>query len=211
MHKPPMIVKMQKVVIFGILFFFVISSVFVLVNWDQISSSSTTDLSSSNEDPVIIEIRQWEGEVAKDPNNPFNHRNLGLAYLKANKLDSAFLEYDKASQLDPKDDISERFLGEINYLKGKPAEALKHFDKAIAINPYLPEVHFRLGEVLASLKKYNNSASSFKKAAEINPALYSQGKALLEKYLETEKKERNDKAVTSLEEALNSYQKTKTK
>ena len=205
-QKKPFLVRMQKIVIFGILFFFIISSVAILVNWEQLSPSPVKTEASSQIDTVNEEIKRWESEVAKDKNNSFALRNLGYAYLQANKLDTALSQYKKAAQLDPKDDISDRYLCQICVLKGYKETALKHIDKALELKPYTPELIFNRATILAAMSRYDESVKSFKEAKDINPQLYSQGKFILERYLELAKKQNNKTAISSLEGALKEYE-----
>lgn len=205
-RKKPLLIRMQKAVIFSILFFFILSSVAILVNWEKLSPRPVKTEASSQIDVLNQEIKRWESEVAKDKNNSFALRNLGYAYLQANKLDMALSQYNKAAQLDPKDDISQRYLGEIAFLKGDKETALKHIDKALELKPYTPELIFNRATILAAMGKYNESVKSFKEAKDIDPQLYPQGKFILERYLDAAKKQNDKTAISSIENALKEYE-----
>lgn len=206
MRKKPLLVKMQKFVIFGILFFFIISSVAILVNWEKLSPGTKQTEASMQVNPADEEIKKWEVELSKDKNNPFVMRNLGYAYLQANHIDKALTQYEKAAQLDPKDDISQRSLSEIAFLKGDKITALKHIDKALELKPYTPDLLFNRATVLLAMNRYEESVKDFKAAKDINPQLYPQGKFILERYLDLAKKQNNQNAVVSVEKVLKEYE-----
>lgn len=205
MPKRPLLVKMQKPIIFGILFFFLISSVAVLVNWEKVAPPSKNIEASSNLNPLEDNIKKWEEEVSKDKNSPFALRNLGYAYLQSNKIDQALIQYKKAAELDPKDDIAQRYLSEIALLKGNTKDALKYIDNALTLKPYTPELLFNRGAILAAMDRYEESVKNLKMAGAVSPQWFQQGKLLLERYLSIAKKQNNPKTTAAIEQALKVY------
>jgi Tfp pilus assembly protein PilF len=94
------------------------------------------------------------------------HYKLGIAYLNESppQTQQAFVEFQKAIEVDPKDRDSLYALGHIYFTRDKFAEARDAFIKVIQIDPNFPEAHNYLGTVYERLNERDKAIEEYKKA-----------------------------------------------
>lgn len=93
---------------------------------------------------------------------------LGASYMREGELQKAFVELQKAKELDPENKEVLNLLGLLYFQFEDNENAIKHFKKAISIDKRFSEARNNLGTVYASQKRWNEAISEFKKATE-NP------------------------------------------
>jgi tetratricopeptide (TPR) repeat protein len=98
------------------------------------------------------EIAIWQDTVAKLPNNPRAHNNLGFELAKMpGRIADALAEYERALQLDLYDaDAHYNLANELARLPGRTAEAIAHYTQTLSIKPGYMEAHNNLGLLLAN-------------------------------------------------------------
>ena len=79
------------------------------------------------------------------PEKPFLFTNLGLAYLKLNKIDLAEQAFTEAVSNDGKDAVAHNHLGILQRQKGQFENALKRYQRAIDIDQDYAAAHLNLG------------------------------------------------------------------
>lgn len=119
------------------------------------------------------------------------HYKIGVSYLNEGKIQQAFVEFQKAIELDPRNKDAQHGLGLIYDSQGKFQMAIDSYKKAILIDPNFSEAHNNLGVVYGKLKRWDEAIEEYKEAIK-NPlyqtpqwaynnrgfALYSKGDIL---------------------------------
>jgi len=93
------------------------------------------------------------------------HYKIGVAYLNDNKAQLAFVEFQKAYELNPKDKEVLNAIG-IIYLSyfDETAKAVDFFEKAVEIDPNFSEAYNNLGYAHEKLGHFDTAISFYKKA-----------------------------------------------
>ncbi len=98
------------------------------------------------------------------------HYQLGLSYFNENKIQLAYVEFQKALEFNPDDKEVLHALG-IVYLEFNDHQKAKDsFLKALTIDPNFPEAHYNLGATYGRMGKWSDAVNSFNIA--INNPLY---------------------------------------
>ena len=93
------------------------------------------------------------------------HYKLGVSYLNENNVNPAFIEFQKAYELNPEDKEVLNAIGIIYLLKFEDyPKAIDFFQKAVNIDPDFAEAHNNLGFAYEKSKKFNEAIESYKKA-----------------------------------------------
>jgi len=104
------------------------------------------------------------------------HYKIGVSYFNENKIQSAFVEFQKALELNPKDKEVMNALGLV-YLKFEDLQkAQQSFIKAVTIDPDFSEAHNNLGVTYTKMGKWSEAVDSFKRALK-NPIYQTPGNA----------------------------------
>ena len=96
---------------------------------------------------------------------------LGVDYLKKNKLDDAKKIFTQLSKLEPTNAEINHFLGITFQLLKKWNEAIIYYEKAIKNKPDFAEAHKNLGNIFYTLGKINKAEQCYKKSINLNPQL----------------------------------------
>lgn len=96
---------------------------------------------------------------------------IGVTYLNDGKVQQAFVEFQKAIELNPRNKDAHWGLGYIYDFHGKYQMALESYKTALAIDPNFSEAHNNLGVVYGRLKRWDDAIIEYKQAIK-NP-LYS--------------------------------------
>ncbi|HVO85443.1 MAG TPA: tetratricopeptide repeat protein [Syntrophobacteria bacterium] len=116
----------------------------------------------------------------EDPDNPYIHYNLGIAYLGKDLLDKAEQQFKEAIRL--KSDYSEayNYLGRMYLYRGQTDAAIQCFQKALNNVLYNnPEkAYYNLGEAYMMKKDYAKAADQLERAVKVVPD-YAPAYALL--------------------------------
>jgi type IV pilus assembly protein PilF len=93
------------------------------------------------------------------------HYQLGISYLNDNNIQPAFVELQKALELNPHDRDTQQALGIIylTTLEDYP-KAIKHFQQALQIDPDFSEAANNLGNAYASIGKFDEAIDAYKMA-----------------------------------------------
>jgi len=93
------------------------------------------------------------------------HYKLGVSYLNENNIQPAFIEFQKAYELNPEDKEVLNAIGIIYLLKFEDyPKAIEFFQKAVSVDPDFSEAHNNLGFAYEKSRKYNEAIASYKKA-----------------------------------------------
>jgi Flp pilus assembly protein TadD len=127
-------------------------------------------------------VRSYKEYLAKKPDDPDAHFDLGNAYASLKQSADAKIEYEKAISLDPKLDVAYVNLG-ITLMETDPAAAVEPFQKAADLLPKEARPQFllgwayeRSGKLSLAIEHYRAAEKLDEKHSDIHFAL---GRALL--------------------------------
>jgi tetratricopeptide (TPR) repeat protein len=130
------------------------------------------------------EISIWADTVAKRPQNPRAHYNLGSALLQAGRLQDAIRHNEQALQINPNLAEAHCNLGSALLQAGRLQDAIRHNEQALQINPNLAEAHCNLGNALLQGGRVQDAIGHYEQAVRIKPDYaephYNLGNALLQ-------------------------------
>ena len=105
------------------------------------------------------------------------HYQMGLSLLNDNNIQPAFVEFQKALELNPNDKEVLNIIGVIYLLNLEDyPKAIEYFQRALRIDPQYAEVSNNLGVGYEKIGKYEEAIDSYRKAAS-NPLYRSAEKA----------------------------------
>jgi tetratricopeptide (TPR) repeat protein len=91
-------------------------------------------------------------------------KEVGQSYLIENNLQNAYVEFQKAIELNPLDKELYYYLGFIQAKWRYYEKAIEYFEKAIRIDKHYAEAYNHLGIAYLSTEKWNKAIESFSKA-----------------------------------------------
>lgn len=97
------------------------------------------------------------------------HFDLAIKHYKANKLDDALAEFQKAHDLSPKEPTSLFWIGFLYLQQRRYQDALKPTLDALALRPNFADGHLNLGNIYDGLKKYPEAIAEFENAIKLEP------------------------------------------
>jgi len=93
------------------------------------------------------------------------HYKLGVSYLNENNVNPAFIEFQKAYELNPENKEVLNAIGIIYLLKFEDfPKAINFFQKAVSVDPDFAEAHNNLGVAYERSKMFNDAIISYNKA-----------------------------------------------
>jgi tetratricopeptide (TPR) repeat protein len=115
------------------------------------------------------EIAIWDDTVAKCPQNPRAHINLGIALARVGRTPEAIEHLERALQINP--DLADAYyhLGLALVQLGRAQEAMNHWEHAVRINPDFAEAHYNLGIALWQTGRTPEAVNHLEQALRIKP------------------------------------------
>jgi Flp pilus assembly protein TadD len=113
------------------------------------------------------ELTIWQDTVAKRPNNPRAHNNLGAALMHLGRLQEAIIQLEQALRIKP--DFSEAHynLGAALKQAGRLQEAIGHYEQALRIKPDYADAHNDLGVALEQAGRLQDAIGHYEQALRI--------------------------------------------
>ncbi len=96
------------------------------------------------------------------------HYMLGTTYINQNRLQDAFLAFQKSLNENPENKDALNMLGYVYFMLGEYNQALETYQKAILIDPNFSEAYNNMALTYNAMKKWDDSIASCNKALE-NP------------------------------------------
>jgi tetratricopeptide (TPR) repeat protein len=115
------------------------------------------------------EVLIWQDVVARRPNHPRAHNNLGNALTARGLVDEAIVHYQRALAIKPDLADAHYNLGLALAGRGLVDEAITHYRKALTIKPDLADAHYDLGRALAGRGLLDEAIVHYQKALTIKP------------------------------------------
>lgn len=114
---------------------------------------------------LIIFISSCATTTGENIQKASAHYKIGKSYFYENNIQSAYIEFQKALELNPKDKEALNAIGIIQLLKFEDFQkAVDFFQKAIKIDPNFSEAYNNLGGAYEKLGKFNEAIDSYKRA-----------------------------------------------
>ncbi len=126
---------------------------------------------------------------------------LGASYMREGELQKAFVELQKAKELDPANKEVLNLLGLLYFQFEDYENAIKHFKKAISIDRKFSDARNNLGTVYATQKRWKEAIEEFRKAIE-NPLYQTPETALTNLGFVYYRLKRFDEAIDAFNKAL---------
>lgn len=126
-----------------------------------ITANSASDLAKE-----IVVLNQ---EIAGDSLNAALYNKRAQLYIKAEKLNNALSDVNKAMVLDSKMPAAYITLSDIYLLQGKPGNALEALQKSIAIDAKYTESYIKLARLYLIMKDYPKTTENINKALNLEP------------------------------------------
>ncbi len=94
---------------------------------------------------------------------------MGVAYYKLNKMDSAMVNYQQALKLNPGYATIHNNIGTVYFAQQQFDQALNAFKKATELDPRYAEAYANLGSAYGMMQQYDNALSSLFSAIKWDP------------------------------------------
>ena len=107
--------------------------------------------------------------VAKNPDSPTAHNNLGNVLRRNGAFDEAIAQYRRAMDIDPNYQFARVNLGVTLVQKGDPASAIPLLQEALRKNPNDPKASYSLGAALAQTGWPDEAIVCYNHALELEP------------------------------------------
>ncbi|MBR9682254.1 MAG: tetratricopeptide repeat protein [Candidatus Aenigmarchaeota archaeon] len=134
-------------------------------------------------------------------NNAEAHNKLGYLYLSNSQFNKAFIEFQKAINLNPKNKEAFNYLGYISARFKKYNEAISYYKRAISIDPDYSDAMNNLGVVYLDINNWEEAINYFNSALS-NPMYSTPEKAYTSMGYAYYKKGDYSKAESVLKESL---------
>ena len=118
-------------------------------------------------------IRLIGEALARDPENPIYHANLGNVLKDSGRLAEAIAAYRRALALRPGYPEVHNNLGHALQASAMIDEGISHYRSAIALRPDDYRARFNLGNALFLIGKSEDAIAAFREAATLNPGFAS--------------------------------------
>jgi type IV pilus assembly protein PilF len=141
----------------------------------------------------------------EDIKNANYHYQMGISYLNDNNIQPAFVELQKALELNPHNKDIHEAIGIIylTNLEDYP-KAATHFKKALDIDENFSEAANNLGSAYSSMGKFDKAIESYKKAIA-NPQYKNAAMALYNLGMVYYRLSKFDEAMNAYKDALKRY------
>lgn len=116
------------------------------------------------------EFAIWNDTLAKRPENPRAHNNLGVIQYRRGKVNEAIANYSEALRLEPEYAGAHNSLGAALASQGHFSEAIPHLFEASRINPRYATPHYNLGGILFRQGRITEAIAQYSEALRRRPA-----------------------------------------
>lgn len=145
------------------------------------------------------EITGLSNKILSDSLNATLYNQRAQLYIKAEKLNNALSDVNKAMILDAKMPAAYITLSDIYLLQGKPSNALDALRKSISIDVKCTEAYVKLAKLYLIMKDYPKTSENINKALNLEP---KNSEAYFLKGFVLEENGDTNKAIESYQQAV---------
>lgn len=132
----------------------------------QLEAAGDSARTNKNYDVAIV---YFQAAIRKDSRNAVLYNKLGLAQLKAERMQDARFSFQKAAKLNSKLPEPVNNIGALEYMQKRYGPAAKYFKKAVALDETKATFHVNLGATWFAQKKFDRAIAEYLRALELNP------------------------------------------
>ena len=154
---------------------------------------------------LVLCLSSCAGVTRDDTKKANYHYQMGISYLNDNNIQPAFVELQKALELNPYDKDVHEAIG-IIYLTNLEdyQKAIKHFQAALKIDKNFSEAANNLGNAYSSLGRFDEAIESYERAIS-NPQYKNAAMALYNLGMVYYRLSKFDAAMDSYKDALKRF------
>ena len=154
---------------------------------------------------LVLCLSSCAGVTRDDTKKANYHYQMGISYLNDNNIQPAFVELQKALELNPYDKDVHEAIG-IIYLTNLEdyQKAIKHFQAALKIDENFSEAANNLGNAYSSLGRFDEAIESYERAIS-NPQYKNAAMALYNLGMVYYRLSKFDAAMDSYKDALKRF------
>jgi len=155
---------------------------------------------------LVILLASCAGAPSEEAIHKANyHYQIGLSYLNDNNIQPAFVEFQKALEINPHDKEIHNALGIIYLVKLEDyPKALKHFKEALDLDENFSQAETNLGDTYAHMGEFDNAIAAYKRAIA-NPLYKNAAMALNNLGMVYYRLSKFDDALDAYKEALKRF------
>lgn len=112
----------------------------------------------------------WSDTVAKRPENPWAHGNLGTVLLAEGRPAEATAEFERALAIKPDYAEAHNNLGNILLRRGQVPAAVDHFQQALRARPGYAGAHGNLANALLQIGRRPEAMAHYQESLRLDPA-----------------------------------------
>ena len=117
----------------------------------------------------ISAVAIWQDTVARRPNNPRAHNNLGGVLLLAGRVQEAIGQCEQALRIKPNYAEAHGNLGNALAKLGRNQDAIRHYEQALEIDPKSAQEHYDLANALFRVGKVTDAITHYRLSLQSNP------------------------------------------
>jgi tetratricopeptide (TPR) repeat protein len=114
-------------------------------------------------------LAMWMDSVAKRPDNPRAHNNLGIELMRQGRADEALAHFSEAVRLKPDVARAQNNLGGALLQRGQVTEAVAHFSEALRLYPDFVDAHLNLSMALVRAGRTGEAVAHLREAHHLRP------------------------------------------
>jgi len=111
----------------------------------------------------------WRTALARNPNGPICHYQLGRALLEKGQVEATIAEYQTVLALDPRDGDVHYNLANVLLRSGRIDEAIPHYEAALAIHRADADAHLNLGNAFYRKGRIDDAIKHLESALQVRP------------------------------------------
>lgn len=115
------------------------------------------------------EVSIWTDTVAKRPQNPRAHNNLGKELLRMGQAQQAIDQFKEALRITPANAEPHNNWAIVLSQAGQLPEAIAHYEQALRIRPLYAEAHANFGLVLLQVGRTEEAIQHYEQALQLQP------------------------------------------
>lgn len=150
--------------------------------------------------PLCTACGMGEAQLKKEK-EASAHYKLGISYLNDNLFQKAFIEFQKAIEIDSGYRDAYYALGHVHFMQQSYSESAVSFRKAVTIDAKFSDAHNYLGKVYEAQGKFDQAVLEYEEALK-NPQYDTPEKPHLNLGLVYLKQEKYDQAIRSFQNVL---------